>query len=375
MTSAQAAVRFGHGLLIGKFYPPHLGHHEAIREVAAQCRRVTVVVMAAAVESLPLADRVAWLCAEHAAEPTVTVTGVRCDAPMDITDRAVWAAQVAVMRAGVRRVTADPVDGVFCGDAYGDELARWFDATPVRMRRGGRTGTAVRRDLAGQWAALAPATRAGLTTRVVVVGAESTGTTTLARDLARRFRARGGTWAQTRWVPEYGREYTAQKWAADPGRPLAELVWNYGDFDAVAAEQTRQEELAARTGSPVLVCDTDAFATQLWERRYLGSAARREQPWTRVGERAVYLVTDHEDVPWDDDGLREGDLDVRAAMTGWFADALTAAGHSWVLLTGPAGRRLDLAVRTVDPLLDLRARFCEPLHGPGFPAAASGSVQ
>src|SRR5712671_546934 len=34
---------------------------------------------------------------------------------------------------------------------------------------------------------------------------------------------------------------------------------------------------------------------------------------------------------WHDDGLREGDLAVRAAMTGWFTTALTVAGHSWVL--------------------------------------------
>lgn len=57
---------------------------------------------------------------------------------------------------------------------------------------------------------------------------------------------------------------------------------------------------------------------------------------------------------------------MRAAMTGWFADALTAAGHSWVLLTGSLPERLELAVRTVDPLLDLSMRFGEPLHGPGF---------
>jgi hypothetical protein len=51
-------------------------------------------------------------------------------------------------------------------------------------------------------------------------------------------------------------------------------------------------------------------------------------------------------VHWHDDGLREGDLAIRAAMTGWFTGMLTAAGHSWVLLTGnlqgqPPGRRMD----------------------------------
>jgi HTH-type transcriptional regulator, transcriptional repressor of NAD biosynthesis genes len=62
-------------------------------------------------------------------------------------------------------------------------------------------------------------------------------------------------------------------------------------------------------------------------------------------------------VPWHDDGLREGDLAVQAAMTGWFADALTAAGHSWVLLTGSITERLALAVRVTDAALARRAAF------------------
>ncbi|MBB5164139.1 hypothetical protein [Mycobacterium sp. AZCC_0083] len=73
-------------------------------------------------------------------------------------------------------------------------------------------------------------------------------------------------------------------------------------------------------------------------------------------------------MPWHDDGMREGDLTIRASMTGWFAEALTAAGHSWVLLTGSPQERLDIAIRTIDPLLAHRARFGEPLHGPGFEA-------
>ncbi len=95
----------------------------------------------------------------------------------------------------------------------------------------------------------------------------------------------------------------------------------------IGPEQARLDEQSARTGSPILICDTDAFATAIWKRRYLGDTSGG--PWTRVPPRAVYLLTDREGVPWHDDGMREGDLAMRAAMTGWFADALTAAGHSW----------------------------------------------
>ena len=356
-------TRHRHGLLIGKFYPPHAGHHALIRWAAGRCDRLTVLAMAGATETVPLADRVAWLRDEHGDEPGVHVVGTRCDAPMDVTDERVWVAQVAIMRAALG---SEPnVDTVFCGDSYGAELAQHFDADPVIVERSALSSTAVRADLAARWGDLAPATRAGLTTRVVVLGAESTGTTTVAQALAAHYRTRGGAWSATTCVTEYGRDYTAVKWAEQPGS-LDDVVWQTNDFDVIAAEQTRRENAAARNGSPLLVCDTDAVATAVWERRYLGAAARVGQPWTEVPPRAVYLVTDHDDVPWVDDGMREGDLTIRAAMTGWFTDALTRAGHSWVPLTGTLEQRIELAIRTVDPLLHLAARFGEPLHGPGF---------
>lgn len=371
---------FAHGLLIGKFYPPHLGHHAAIRAAAVQCGRLSVVVMASAAETIPLADRVAWLRAEHTGDAGVTVVGVRCGAPLDLTDPLVWAAQVAVMRSAARAVTPAPVDVVFCGDAYGKELARWFGAAAVFIGRapGSPSGTAVRQDLAMAWPDLAPATRAGLVTRAVFVGAESTGTTTVSRTVAEQYRARGGVWTSTRWVPEYGREHTQIIWtrqrarAEAAGRPapaLGQITWDAADFDAVAGEQTRREHADAAGGSPLLLCDTDALATSVWERRYLGTAARDGQPWSRpplLPRRDVYLLTDHHDVPWHDDGLREGDLAVRAAMTDWFADTLTAAGQSWVLLTGTVEQRVALSVRTLDQLLRHRSRFARPLQGPGF---------
>jgi hypothetical protein len=54
----------------------------------------------------------------------------------------------------------------------------------------------------------------------------------------------------------------------------------------------------------------------------------------------------------------------RAAMTGWFADALTAAGQSWVLLTGSVAGRLALAVRASDGLIGHRARFGPAITDP-----------
>lgn len=380
--------RFSHGLVVGKFYPPHRGHNHLIAEAAMACDQVTVLVMAARRETIPLADRVAWLRAGGygALCGPVTVCGVTCDAPVDYGDERVWDAQVAVMRAALARDGRPPVDAVFSSEAYGEELAKRLAAEHVAVDPGRSampvSGTRIRADLYGNWDWLVPAARAGLEVRVVVLGAESTGTTTVAGLLAGHYRSRGGAFATTACVAEYGRQYTVVKWEAeraaarDAGRPepaLDEVTWDAGDFDIVGREQTSMENRAARlAGAPLVVCDTDAFATSVWERRYLGDLARGPQPWATSGlpRHDLYLLTSHEGVPWHDDGLREGDLAIRAAMTGWFASALTEAGHSWVLLTGTLEERVRLAIRSVDLALADRAAFGAPItQAPEAPGA------
>jgi NadR type nicotinamide-nucleotide adenylyltransferase len=374
-------TRFSHGLIVGKFYPPHLGHLAAISRAAADCDQVSVVVMASTVETITLAERVEWLRADCRTCPNVAIVGIPGDAPVDIHSDSIWQAQIALMNAALRdRRDAGAVDAVFTAEPYGTELSRRLGARLVVSPRpsGGMSGTSARTDLAGAWAGLTSATRAGLTLRVVFVGAESTGTTTVSRAVAERFRSRGGAFSDTRWVGEFGRDYTEIKWLAArdealaAGRDIPELdqiVWNSADFDRVATEQNRREFEALSDGSPVLLCDTDAFATSLWERRYLGESARRNQEWARsplLSRRDIYFVTDHVGVPWEDDGMREGDMEIRSSMTSWFTDALTAAGHSWVLLVGTLAERIDVAMRTIDPLLTHRATLSRPLQGPGF---------
>lgn len=357
---------YRHALVIGKFYPPHLGHHHLVRHTAEIAERVTVVVMASLAETIPLADRVSWMKESHRDDANVVVTGIRCDAPMDLGSETVWAAQVACMSAAVRTVTDLPVDAVVSSEEYGDELAQWFSATHVCVdpERSAypTSGTACRADLAGSWNDLDAPARAGLAARIVVLGAESTGTTTVARELARRYRERGGIWARTRWVPEYGRQATVDKLErarlTGPAATMDDLVWAGDDFARIAEMQTGMEDEAAREGAPVLFCDTDAFATTVWERRYLGSGGRA---WSGVRDRpALYLVTDDVGVPFVQDGIRDGEH-LRSLMTRWFVDALTATGRSWVLLTGTLDERLELAERVVEQRLRSSLRFDAPL--------------
>ncbi|MFD9482253.1 MULTISPECIES: AAA family ATPase [Streptomyces] len=353
--------RHGHGLVLGKFYPPHAGHHHLVRTAQDQCERLTVLVCAASVESVPLADRVAWMREAH---PGAEVVGAVDDIPVDLHDPEIWEAHMAVFRGAV----PGRVDAVFTSEEYGGELARRFGAEEVLVDRE-RTlfpvsGTAVRKDPAGSWEFLGPAVRAALTRRVVVLGAESTGTTTLSRALADHYRRRGGVWAKTGWVAEYGRRYSEEKLAAarasDPAASWADVSFTSQEFPVIARRQDADEEHAARLGSPVLFCDTDSFATAIWHERYMGGRNPEVERIADLTRRDLYLLTDHADVPFEDDGLRDGPQ-LRPWMTERFRAELERTGRRFLVVHGDRAARLETAVRAVDGLLAEGWHFTDPL--------------
>ena len=369
-----------HGLVIGKFYPPHAGHHLLIRTASSSCERVTVLVFANSVESIPVADRVRWLREVHARDANVTFVGEDDDTPVDYDDPVVWDLQVVSMRRAVGTVTDAPVTAVFSSEPYGPELARRFDAThvPVDAGRGlvPASGTAVRADPVANWGHLERPVRGALSRRVVVVGAESTGTTTVSLALVDALRARGGVLGLTRWVPEHGRDYTIEKLARDRAvatlsmalvPELDEIVWTGDDFVRVAERQNALEDAAAREGGPVLVCDTDSFATGIWHERYVGIPSPAVDALAR--RHPLYLLTHHDDVPFVQDGIRDGEA-IREWMTGRFLEALMSTGRRFVVLRGPLESRMRDGLDAIDALLAEGWH----LHDPVTPPNGSGSL-
>jgi NadR type nicotinamide-nucleotide adenylyltransferase len=335
------------GLVIGKFYPPHAGHHHLIDTAAARSDDLTVIVAGSPDESIPIALRAAWLRERHT-QPHVEIVTIVDDHPVDFDSDEIWEAHVALFRQG-----APEVDVVFSSEEYGPELARRLGAGHVAVdparTRFPVSGTAVRKDPAGCWEWLSPPVRAYLARRVALVGAESTGTTTLARALAEHYRTRGGVWAATRWVPEYGRLYCEEKLALarrdDPGLWIGDLSWSAEEFALIVERQRAWEEAAARAGSPVLLCDTDAFATSLWQERYLGPPVPEFS-----AEHDLWILTDTHGVPFVQDGWRDGEA-IRERMSERFLAELERRGLPYVVVSGAHEDRLRVAVEAIDGVL------------------------
>ena len=169
------------------------------------------------------------------------------------------------------------------------------------------------------------------TRRVVITGSESTGKTTLARDLGAHFAAP--------WVAEFARDYAdAQR---DAGRML-----DAADVEPIARGTIERQDTALGSGAPLIFLDTDLVSTVVYARHYYGSCP----PWIETAARDrlgdLYLLCDI-DVPWIADGVRDVPHQ-RTYMHALFAEELISLGARVAVIRGTWGERFQIAAETVE---------------------------
>jgi NadR type nicotinamide-nucleotide adenylyltransferase len=169
--------------------------------------------------------------------------------------------------------------------------------------------------------------------RVCLLGAESTGKSTLARALADRF--------GTVWNPEYGRPYTLI------GRP-EDAPWTSWEFTHIARIHCWYEDFLAESASRVLFSDTDAFTTALFHEVYLGEpAVGFEELVARPYDLRVVCGLE---VPWRHDGIREFEKQ-RRWMHERYVEHARSSGSPWLVAEGPLDERLRVVADAVDAVL------------------------
>ena len=323
------------GLVIGKFYPPHRGHHFLINTAARQVDCLDVLLCWKQDQEIPGEVRARWLTEIHKRQANVHVRTV-WDFGDDDNSEA-WARRT-------KDVLGYAPDVVFTSEDYGARFAELLGAEHVLIDRNRKafsiSGTAIRADPLEHWNFLESPVRAWYALRVAIVGAESTGTTTLARALAQHY--------QTDWVPEYGREYCEQLVRA--GELLETHQWRTEEVVHIAKTQLAREEEAVGNCNRVLFCDTDALATSIWHERYVGHAEPDVRSLANPDRYVLYVLTDA-DVPFVQDGLRDGE-GVRNWMTERFKQELETAGVPWILVQGNHEYRMQSATAEIDKFLD-----------------------
>ncbi|MAJ32347.1 MAG: nicotinate-nucleotide adenylyltransferase [Flavobacteriaceae bacterium] len=175
--------------------------------------------------------------------------------------------------------------------------------------------------------------------KVVLYGPESTGKTTLAKQLASHY--------QTLWIPEYARAYLQTKWDEK-----AEIC-AYEDLVPIAQGQMQSEnkavtELVVNQGE-LLICDTDLLETSVYSQLYFDKIPYEFTVAIAKNFYDLYLLTDI-DVPWQKDDLRDRP-DHREEYHQKFHEALKVNKKNYITISGSKTERLTKAITAIDKIL------------------------
>ena len=320
------------GVVIGKFYPPHLGHNYLIDTALAGCEAVDVLVVDNPAYRIPATKRRDWLQAHHPKANVQIIPDI-----YDDDNSQAWATHT------INFLGYAP-DVVYSSEHYGKPWATYMGAKSVTVDLDRLaipiSGTKVRQDLLASWDYLSDEVKAGLAIRIVIVGAESTGTTTLSRDLAEALRVP--------WVPEVGRYYTESILTTDDD-------WTDADFYRIGRlQQAYENEIAARSPG-VVICDTNAVATELWQRRYMGATTDTMHAIAAHDKADLYIITGDE-IPFVQDGIRDGEH-IRHDMHQWFVGHIKASGVPYLIVRGDKATRLRVAKAAAEEIIEKQRKI------------------
>jgi NadR type nicotinamide-nucleotide adenylyltransferase len=170
--------------------------------------------------------------------------------------------------------------------------------------------------------------------KIVIIGPESTGKSTLCRQLAEHY--------DTVWCPEYAREYLLKQ-----GKD-----YNYEDLLEIAKGQwTNEKSYQQQARNGLFFIDTNQYVMKIWSEVAFGQCHK----WIldRVAEQQydLYLLC-NTDLPWVEDELREyPDPVFRQELFLMYKDLLINNGTPWEEISGREEERFDKAKKIVDHFL------------------------
>jgi NadR type nicotinamide-nucleotide adenylyltransferase len=323
-------------MILGKFLPPHLGHRYLIDFARHYCDELTVLVCTFEREPIDGERRFEWMQRMFPASsyPNCNIVHITDELPQTPDDHPdFW----QIWRNLVLGAIPGGTDLVFASEEYGFRLADELGARYVPVDHDREvmpvSGSAVREDPMAHWEYIPVEVRPHYLKRVCIFGPESTGKSTLARDLAEHF--------DTAYVHEYARPLLDFK----DGR------CDYSDIELIARGQAAAEDALAPSANRVLFCDTDPLTTTLWSEVFFGKCPA----WvTREAQRRnydLYLLMDV-DVGWVDDDQRYfPEQNARAKFFDQCQAALDARNRPYVRIHGSWAERFERAVAAVEQLL------------------------
>ncbi|MEJ6981007.1 ATP-binding protein [Pedobacter sp. P351] len=167
--------------------------------------------------------------------------------------------------------------------------------------------------------------------KIAVVGPESTGKSTLSRQLAEHY--------HTVWVPEYAREYCEK---------LTEPCTWLDEINMFKGQLALENRLIAKANK-LLICDTTFITVKIWSDYMFGKSPQEVVEEIPKHPYDLYLLMDI-DLPWQDDPLRDFPHMREYFMKVWHKE-LKNLDANYVTISGTNKSRFRNAVSSIDNYL------------------------
>ena len=170
--------------------------------------------------------------------------------------------------------------------------------------------------------------------KIALFGPESTGKTTLAKQLAAHY--------DTVWTPEFARDYLQQKWDRE------QKICDVNDMLPIAYGQVQLENENVAVANKFLFCDTNLLVTKVFSEVYYNYCDPLLQKAAQEHEYDLFFLTDI-DVPWEKDDLRDKP-EGRESIFAVFKQSLIDNNKPFITLSGDKELRLKKAITIIEDL-------------------------
>lgn len=321
--------RYKTGFVLGKFCPLHKGHMFLIDTALSHVDQLYIVVDNIMDDVIAVEKRIQWVKKEY---PEAIVLTQSHPLPQDPSETPeFW----NIWKETLCALLPESIDVVFASETYGERLAKELNAeffmVDYERQQVPISATSIRADIVRNWQYLSDSAKADLMTTICIFGPESTGKSTLTKQLA--------TYFGSPYVDEYAETVIRSK--------QGEI--SFEDMEIIVRGHHENIQSAMDLFPPILFLDTDAITSKIWSNELFGKESPVIEDYIARQNFSHYLLLDV-DLPWQDDIHRyrpdnRGDFFIRCKQE------LDSRGKSYSVVTGSGEERKQNAIALVKQFL------------------------
>ncbi|MDP9076689.1 MAG: AAA family ATPase [Bacteroidota bacterium] len=319
--------------VFGKFLPFHKGHEAMISFALGKCDFLSVLICCDKEENIPGEIRKNWIETTFADTKNIAVKVLHYDNRLLPNTSQTSASVSETWSVEFKRHYPD-YTLLITSEPYGELVAGFmeiqhipFDPDKVQHPV---SASIIRNDFVSNWHHLPRAVKPYFAIKVVILGTESTGKTTLTEQLARHYNCS--------FVLEAGRELIPNS-----------TKFTFGDLQSVAGEHAKRINAAMMGDSALVIIDTDIHITRSYAKFAFNRDLPVEDAVYNANKADLYLYLNN-DAPYYQDGTRLNKT-VRDLLDQSHREILANDNINFVEISGSWQSRFEQAVTEISQLI------------------------